>query len=179
MINYDWLNRDLEEGDIISNAPIAPTIIDSLLLPNEQFYEMCPQFNESQQHLFWKENWVSTQTIPDNCKWRCWHLRRCFMTTMIKHLEVWDIQTRSLRYPTHNLERVPVLVISSSGKAATGLNDIILHSAFQLPVHSRLNSYRYKNPSGKIFHVFSNKYQYLKVLIIDEISMIGKKPLDP
>lgn len=52
MINYDWLNRDLEEGDIISNAPIAPTIIDSLLLPNEQFYEMCPQFNESQQHLF-------------------------------------------------------------------------------------------------------------------------------
>ena len=72
------INQDLEESDIISNAPIIPTIIDNLLLPNQQFYEMCSQLNESRQDLFWKEWWVATQTILNICKWRCWLWRRCF-----------------------------------------------------------------------------------------------------
>ena len=29
-----------------------PTTIDNILLPNAQFYEMCLQLNEDQQHLF-------------------------------------------------------------------------------------------------------------------------------
>ena len=36
----------------MSNAPVVSTIIDNLLLVNEQFYEIYSQLNEGQQHLF-------------------------------------------------------------------------------------------------------------------------------
>ena len=64
---------------------------------------------------------------------------------------------------------------ASTGKAATGINGITLHSAFNLPVKSRLKSHEYKWPSGETFHMLRNKYQYLKVLIIGEISVIGRE----
>ena len=64
---------------------------------------------------------------------------------------------------------------ASTGKAATGINDITLHSAFHLPVKSGLKSYEYKKLSDETLHMFKNKYQYLKVLIIDEISVIGRE----
>ena len=35
----------------MSNAPVVSTITDNLLLLNEQFYEICSQLNEVQQHL--------------------------------------------------------------------------------------------------------------------------------
>ena len=66
-------------------------------------------------------------------------------------------------------------MIASTGKAATGLNDITLHSAFYLTVKSGLKSYEYKKPNDEILHMLRNKYQYLKVLIIGEISMIGRE----
>ena len=79
-----------------------------------------------------------------------------------------------LRYPNQILDQPPVLVTASSGKAATGINGITLHSAFYLPVKSGLKSYNYKKPNDKALHMLRDKYQYLKVLIIDEISMIGR-----
>ena len=52
MINPNLLDLDLENRDKVSNATAVSTIIDNLLLPNEQFYEICFQLNEGQQHLF-------------------------------------------------------------------------------------------------------------------------------
>ena len=64
----------------------------------------------------------------------------------------------------------------STGKVATGTNGIILHSAFHLLVKSGLKSYEYKKPNDETLHILRNKYQYLKkVLIIDEISVIGRE----
>ena len=60
-------------------------------------------------------------------------------------------------------------------KAATGINGIILHSAFHLPVKSGLSSYDYKKPNDETLHMLRKKYQYLKVLIIAEISVIGRE----
>ena len=48
MINPNLLDLDLEDCDNVSNAPVLPTIIENLLLPNEQFYEICSQLNEGQ-----------------------------------------------------------------------------------------------------------------------------------
>ena len=48
MLNPNLLDLDLEDKDSVSNAS---TIIDNLLLPNEQFYEICSQLNEGQQHV--------------------------------------------------------------------------------------------------------------------------------
>ena len=64
---------------------------------------------------------------------------------------------------------------ASTGKAATGINGITLHSAFHLPVKSGLKSHKYKKPSDETLHMLRNKYQYLTILIIDEISVIGRE----
>ena len=81
-----------------------------------------------------------------------------------------------LRCPNQNLDQPSVLVTASTGKTATGTNGIILHSAFHLLVKSGLKSYEYKKPSDETLHILRNKYQYLKkVLIIDEISVIGRE----
>ena len=61
----------------------------------------------------------------------------------------------------------------STRKAATSTNGVALHFAFHLPVKSGLKSCKYKKPSD--LHMLRNKYQYLKVLIIVEISMIRRE----
>ena len=43
---------------------------------------------------------------------------------------------RALRYPNHNLDQLSFLVTASTGKAATGINVITLHSTFHLPYKS-------------------------------------------
>ena len=81
---------------------------------------------------------------------------------------------RVLRYP--NLDQPSVLVTACTGKAAiNGINGITLYSAFHLPVKSGLKSSEYKKPSDETLHMSRNKYQYLNVLIVDEISMIGRE----
>ena len=52
MINPNLLDQDLEDSDNVINATAASKIIGNLLHPNEQFYEICSQHNEGQQHLF-------------------------------------------------------------------------------------------------------------------------------
>ena len=52
-----------------------------------------------------------------------------------------------LRYPNQNLDQLSVLVTASTGKAATGVNDITVHSTFNLPDKPGLKSYGYKKPS--------------------------------
>ena len=52
MINPKLLRLDLEDSARVSNATSVSKLIDNLSLPNEQFYEICYQLNEGQQHLF-------------------------------------------------------------------------------------------------------------------------------
>ena len=51
-INPNFLDLNLVGTDSLSNAPVVSAIIDNLLLPNEQLYEVCSQLNKSQKHLF-------------------------------------------------------------------------------------------------------------------------------
>ena len=41
MINTNYLDLDLEDSDNVINATAVSTIIDNVLLPKEQFYEIC------------------------------------------------------------------------------------------------------------------------------------------
>ena len=74
---------------------------------------------------------------------------------------------RVLGYHSQNLGQPSVLVTTSTGKAATAVSGITLQSAFHLPVKSGLKSYEYQKPNDETLHMLRNKYQYLKVLIID------------
>ena len=62
---------------------------------------------------------------------------------------------------------------ASIGKSTTGINGIILHSAFHRPVKSGLKSFEYKKPSDETLHMLRNK-PVLKSFD-NEIPMIGRK----
>ena len=47
----------------MSNATAVSTIINNLLLPNEQFYEICSQMSDGQQHLF---NFIMQYALHEN-----------------------------------------------------------------------------------------------------------------
>ena len=85
---------------------------------------------------------------------------------------------RVLRYPNQNLDQPSVLGTASTEKAATVINGITLHSACHLPVKSGFKSDEYKKPNDETLPMLRNKYQYLKVLIIDEISVIGRETFE-
>ena len=164
-------------------ATTVSTIINSLLLPNERCYEICSQLNEGQQHLF---NFIMQFAL--HCKLAEKNnelppkpfqiflsggagVGKSFLIEAIT-----EYFKRVLRYTNQNLDQPSVLVAASTDKATTGINCITLHSAFHLPVKSGLKSHKYKKkPSDETLHTLRNKYQYLKVLIIDELSVIGRE----
>ena len=83
-----------------------------------------------------------------------------------------------MRYLNQNLHQPSVLVTVSTGKPATYVNYVTLHSAFYLSVKSGLKYYECKKSNDKTLYMLRNKYQYLKILIIDEISMIGRETFE-
>ena len=187
MINSNMLDLDLEDSDNVSNAPVVSTIIDNFSLPNEQFYKICSRLNEGQQHLF---NFIMQYAL--HCKLsekndelspkpfqiflsRGSDFGKSFLIKAITEYLKRVLRSRIQPDPNQNLDQPSVVVTASTGKATTDINGITLHSAFHLLVKSGLKSHEYKKPSDETLHMLRNKYQYLKVLIIDEISIIGRE----
>ena len=121
----------------MSNEPVVSTVTDNLLLPYEQFYELCSQLNEDQQHLL---NFIMQHVL--NCKLaeknnelppKPYQMFLSGGTGVGKSFLIKPITEylrQVLRYPNQNLDQSSVLVTASTGKAATGVNGITLHSAF-------------------------------------------------
>ena len=141
MINPNLLDLDLEGSDSVSNAPVVSTIIDNVSRPNEQFYEIYSQLG--QQHLFnflmqsglhcklaEKNNELPQKPFQILLSGEAGIGKSFLVKAITEYLK------RVLRYPNQNLDQPSVLVTVSTGKAATGINGITLHSAFHLPVKS-------------------------------------------
>lgn len=70
-------------------------------------------------------------------------------------------------------EEPSIAITASTGKAACNINGTTVHSAFKLPRHGP-NQRPKEKLKGKELQDLQRKYKNLKVLIIDEISMVGK-----
>ena len=141
MINPNLLDLDLEDSDNVINATAVSTIIDNLLLPNEQFHEIYSQLDEGQQHLFnFIMQYALHYKLPEKNNELPPKPFQIFLSGgagvgksfLIKAIT--EYLKRVLRYPNQNLDQPSVLVTASTGKAATGINGITLHSAFHLSV---------------------------------------------
>ena len=173
IINPSLLDLDIEGSDDVNTAPVASTNRNNLLLPNEQFYEICSQLN--QQHLFnfiMKNNNAPRPEPFHIFLSGCAGVGKRFLVHAIT-----EYLKRVLRYPNQNLDEPSVLVTASTGKAATGINGTTLHSEFHLTVNSGYKAFEYRKPSDETLHVMRNKYKYLKVLVTDQISMTGRETI--
>ena len=79
-----------------------------------------------------------------------------------------------LKYFSHKLQNSPdnlhVLLCAPTGKAAHNINGSTIHSAFCIPVGQ---GFKYKPLDMQQLSSFRTRYMHLKVIFIDEISMVG------
>ena len=183
MINPDLIDLDYDENsdDGNSTVPVPSTTVEDLSIPRELFYEMCSKLNLEQQELF---NFITKyatecqlskkndQPMPDP-----FHIflsggagvGKSYLINLIT-----EQLRKVLREPGQNSDKEPsVLVTASTGKAATNINGTTLHSAFTLPLYG-VGRVRNVTLSNEQLHNYRLKYNYLKVLLVDEISMTGQ-----
>ena len=184
LIDFD-IDFHIDDSNGVNKGPIAPTAIYTTLLPNEQFYEMCSQLNEGQQHLF---NYIMKYSVES----RFAEINntdlpepfyiflsggagvgKSFLVNVIT-----EYTKRILKYPKQTLDQPSVVVTASTGKAATGINGITLHSAFHLSIKKPGKQFQYVKPRDEVLHEMKIKYEYLKLVLIDEISMIGNETFE-
>ena len=185
MINPDLLDLDMDENGGGSNVPVASTTIETPSLPREMYYEMCSQLNQRQQHLF---NFIMKYATKcrlseknDQPMPQPFHIflsggagvGKPFLVNLIT-----EYLKNVLKYPEQMFDEQPsVAVTASTGKAATNINGTTLHSAFHLPIRKE-GIHNKTTLKGEELHILRIKYKYLKVLLTDEISMIGKLTFD-
>ena len=89
------------------------------------------------------------------------------------HLVKTIVQTVTRLFSRHNQENdAHVLVCAPTGAAAYNVSGLTLHSAFLLPVHSRTSD-DYIPLSGEKLANLKEAIGKVKLLVIDEISMVG------
>ena len=77
--------------------------------------------------------------------------------------------------PSTNPDAIKVLLAAPTGKPAHNIHGMTLHSAFALPVMEFGGEI--PNLSSDVFNTLRGKLLCLKLIIIDEISMVGSKIL--
>ena len=188
MLNPDLIDfdsRDEDNGTIDEpTGAIASASVPNAFLPWEVFYEMCSQLNEGQQNMF---NFIMKYAV------KCM-LNECNDLVMPDPFNIFlsggagvgkrflanlitEYLKKSLKYAGQNCDDHPsVVVTASTGKAATNINVITLNLAFSLPV--REGSFNQGKLCNERLHELQTKYKHLKVLLINELSMIGKETFE-
>ena len=78
-----------------------------------------------------------------------------------------DYAKRYLKYTGQSLDQPSIMLTASTGKVTTNINGLTLHKAFNL------NTDNARPISRRTLSALQLKYRYLKIIILDEISMIG------
>ncbi|XP_033759087.1 uncharacterized protein LOC117341337 [Pecten maximus] len=88
---------------------------------------------------------------------------------------IYQSALRQLRKPGDNPETPSVVLTAPTGKAAVNIGGNTLHSAFHLPVKQRGSRLGYHKPSINTLKSMRATYCRMKILIIDEVSMVGSQ----
>jgi hypothetical protein len=185
---FDPSLLDFDSGFEDCNIPTglaASSSIDSPSIPLDTYYEMCSQLNEGQHDLFnYIMKWATRYMLNrdnDDVQPEPFHIflsggagvgKSFLVNVVIEYLN------KILLFPGQNSDEQPsIAVTASTGKAACNINGTTLHSAFSLPLHG-MNHIPKTELKGKELQTLQAKYKHLTVLIIDEVSMIGRLSFD-
>jgi hypothetical protein len=86
---------------------------------------------------------------------------------------IYQSTVRILRLAGQNPDNPTILLTASTGKAAVNIDGITLHKAFHIKVAKYGEPNHYQKASSKDLHDMRLKYSNLKILVIDEISMVS------
>ena len=144
------------------------------LMPNDEYYDMCSKLNAEQQNLF---NVIAEQI--QLYRWNEEHTKP-FYTFLSggagvgkSHLVkvIAEYAKRNLKFPKQNLDQPSIMLTASTGKAAAHINGLTLHSAFHIGCKKRAKDAAI---SKRVLAGLQKKYRHLKIIVLDEISMIGR-----
>ncbi|HAO14922.1 MAG TPA: hypothetical protein DDE71_05115, partial [Tenacibaculum sp.] len=180
--DYSFMNPSLlectEDVDDIPNTPSSvPYRRADLSLPTNVFYDMCASLNDEQRELLnyvllWCHYSLWPQRDIENNSFHIFLTGGAGVGKSHLTIAIAEYCKRTLKYAGQNLDQPSVCITASTGKAASEIGGTTLHSAFRLPVKSK--SLHLKDSE---LQRLRNKYKFLKVAIIDEISMINNKVL--
>ena len=85
---------------------------------------------------------------------------------------------KNFKFPRQNFfEESSLVVTASTGKEATNVDSTTLHSTFKLPV-KQVGAYVREKFSDDHLQILRKRYQYLKAVLIDEVSMTDNGTFD-
>ena len=185
MLNPALIDQDIDESSIEGNIAIPgvpSTAVHNPAISDEMFYEMCSNLNSKQQELF---NFVARHAIetklsnndhttkPDPYYIFLSGGAGVGKSYLIKVLT--EYLKKILKYQGQNCDKEPsVIVTASTGKAASNVDGVTIHSALSLPQRGEGRPAFNLNLGSEKLHTFRHKYRFLKVLLLDEVSMIGE-----
>lgn len=185
----DWVPDDRllnDVGDFVETTndpddvgPNDKSKISVHKIDNDLFNNLIGCLNDGQRQMLYH----TTHTLRSQIWGNGASALRIFVTgpagagksMLIRALAQSAIRIANLRPDIDDLSLVPVLLTAPTGKAAFGIRGVTLHSAFSLP----LNQYAGVLPklSSDISNTLRCQLANVKLLIIDEISMVGIKTL--
>ena len=146
------------------------------VLPQQEFYTLIRTLNSKQREIFQSiAEWCSAESTKD----KTGHVpdQLCLFVsggagTGKSHLltSIYQMALRRLQGETTNPEELSVVLTAPTGVAAHNISGVTLHSALLLPLGQTKS---YVKLSDEKRNVLRSKAGALKLLIIDEISMVG------
>lgn len=138
-------------------------------LTDDEYRNLVRTLDVKQKEFFYHVlNWMNTKTDP------LYHflsggaavgksvLLKALYQALVKHFS---------HQPGENPDDVHILICAPTGKAAFNVGGCTVHSAFNIPADQ---GFHYKPLDMQQLSNFQSKFKFLKLLFIDEISMVGK-----
>ena len=153
------------------------TQTDASLMSNVEYYQCMRTLNEEQRkivmyHRNWCKNVIESRKLKQTVK--PYHLflsgaggvGKSHVIKLLKH----DTVKFMRHLPNVNPQDVTCLTLAPTGAAAFNINGLTIHSGLLIiPIHAS----SFKNLSTDNLNTLRSKLENLKVVIIDEISMVG------
>ena len=171
--NAELLNQERRSGVVLRYE----TQVDPNIMSNEEYCTRMRNLNDKQRqivlsHTKWCKSLIQASKQGEPAP-KPYHLYisgsggvgKSHVISLLRHITI-----KYLRYlPQVTPSDLLCLTCAPTGTAAFNINGMTIHSAFLIPITMRT----YQNLGTDTLNTLRNQLQHLKVIIIDEISMVS------